>query len=238
MDGNEDWRSRLRELARGNEEYAAFNKKVVNTSKEVIGVRVPDLRRLARQLARTMSGAGDAKRFLVEADGRVFEEVMLAGLVLNSVKLSPQEHIALARDYLGKTDSWAEIDAFVERSPRFAAPEYWQFALDATRDDREFVARYGVIAMMSNFLDDAHIDGVLQRLRQLESDAYYVKMACAWLYATAAIDYYDLALVELARPEVDPWTRRKAYQKMLESHRLSDEQKVAIRSARNSLPKR
>ncbi|PID96778.1 MAG: hypothetical protein CSA84_03110 [Actinomycetales bacterium] len=238
MDGNKDWRSRLRELARGNEEYAAFNKKVVNTSKEVIGVRVPDLRRLARQLARTMSGVGDAKRFLAEADGRVFEEVMLAGLVLNSVKLSAQEHIALARNYLGKTDSWAEIDAFVERRPRFAAPEYWQFALDATRDDREFVARYGVIAMMSNFLDDAHIDEVLQHLRQLESDAYYVKMACAWLYATAAIDYYDLALVELARPDIDPWTRRKAYQKMLESHRMSDEQKVAIRSARNGLPKR
>ncbi len=67
-----DWHARLHELARGNEEYAAFNKRIVNTGKEVVGVRVPDLRRLARQLAKTMTGADDFKRFLGEVDWRVF----------------------------------------------------------------------------------------------------------------------------------------------------------------------
>ncbi len=161
---------------------------------------------------------------------------MLAGLVLNAVKLSSEEHIALAKKYLTKADSWAEIDIFVEKKARFATAEYWQFALEAIQDDREFVARYGVIAMMSNFLDDAHIDQVFRQLRQLKNNAYYVKMACAWLYATAAIDYYE-ATMAVERPEVDPWTRRKAYQKMLESSRLSSQQKTAIRTARDNLPK-
>ncbi len=237
MSNTTDWRSRLHELAQGNEEYAEFNKRIVNTGKQVVGVRVPDLRRLARQVAKTMAGADDAQRFLDEADEAVYEEVMLAGLVLNAVKLTSEEHIALAKEYLGKVDSWAEIDSFVERKARFATAEYWQFALEATGDDWEFVIRYGVIAMMSNFLDAEHIDQVFQRLRELESDAYYVKMACAWLYATSAIDHYDLVMAELERPEIDLWTRRKAYQKMLESRRLSDEQKGAIRSARNDLPK-
>ncbi|PID31114.1 hypothetical protein CR973_00355 [Candidatus Saccharibacteria bacterium] len=234
---NLDWRARLRELARGNEEYAAFNKRIVNTSKEVIGVRVPDLRRLARQLAKTMTGADDFKRFLGEVDWRVFDEVMLAGLVLNAVKLSNEEHIELAKQYLVKADSWAEIDIFAEKKARFATAAYWQFAIESIQDDREFVARYGVIAMMSNFLDDAHIDQVFRHLRQLKNDAYYVKIACAWLYATAAIDYYEATMAELERSEIDPWTRRKAYQKMLESSRPSSRQKTAIRTARDSLPK-
>ncbi|PID33115.1 hypothetical protein CR969_02460 [Candidatus Saccharibacteria bacterium] len=232
-----DWRISLHQLARGNEEYAAFNKRIVNTSKQVIGVRVPDLRRLARQLAKTMAGADDFKRFLGEVDWRVFDEAMLAGLVLNAIKLSSEEHIALAQKYLTEADSWAEIDIFAEKKARFATAEYWQFAIKAIQDDREFVTRYGVIAMMSNFLDDAHIDQVFRHLRQLKDDAYYVKMACAWLYATAAIDYYELTLAELERPEIDPWTRRKAYQKMLESRRLTDEQKTEIRDLRDNLPK-
>ncbi len=232
-----DWRVRLHELARGNEEYAAFNKRIVNTSKEVIGVRVPDLRRLARQLAKTMAGADDFKRFLGEVDWRVFDEAMLAGLVLNAVKLSSEGHIALAKKYLAKADSWAEIDIFVEKKARFTTAEYWQFAVESIQDDREFVARYGVIAMMSNFLDDTHIDQVFRHLRQLKNDAYYVKMACAWLYTTAAIDYYELTMTELERPEIDTWTRRKAYQKMLESRRLTDEQKTEIRNRRDALPR-
>ncbi len=216
-----DWYARLYDLARGNEEYAAFNKRIVNTGKEVIGVRVPDLRRLARQLAKTMTGADDFKRFLGEVDWRVFSE----------------EHIALAKKYLVKADSWAEIDIFAEKNARFATAEYWQFAIESIQDDREFVARYGVIAMMSNFLDDAHIDQVFRQLRQPKNDAYYVKMACAWLYATAAIDYYELTMTELERPEIDPWTRRKAYQKMLESRRLTGEQKTEIRNLRDALPR-
>jgi len=48
----------LETLAQGNETYAAFNKRIVNTKMDVIGVRVPDLRRLARELAPNMSGSG------------------------------------------------------------------------------------------------------------------------------------------------------------------------------------
>lgn len=45
----------LETLAQGNETYAAFNKRIVNTKMPVIGVRVPDLRRLARELAPNIS---------------------------------------------------------------------------------------------------------------------------------------------------------------------------------------
>ena len=41
---------KLKKLAEGNEAYAAFNKRIVNTEMSVVGVRVPDLRRLAREL--------------------------------------------------------------------------------------------------------------------------------------------------------------------------------------------
>ena len=52
-----DLTRRLIDLAKDNDQYAAFNKSIVNTKMPVIGVRVPDLRRLARELAPNMSAA-------------------------------------------------------------------------------------------------------------------------------------------------------------------------------------
>lgn len=228
-----DWRIQLLELTRGNEEYAVFNKRIVKTSKTVIGVRMPDLRKLAKKVAKEIDGFGEMQNFLRGVNPEVFEEVMLSGLVLNAVKLSSAEHIALTREYLEPVDSWAEIDVFVEKKPKYATKEYWDFAREMAQTDKEFYVRYGVISFMSNFLDDEHLHDVFAKLRNLGNDAYYVKMAAAWLYAEAAVIFYGQTIAELAKPDIDPWTRRKAYQKMLESYRIPDEHKDEIRKSRN-----
>ena len=87
---------------------------------------------------------------------------------------------------------------------------------------------------MANFLDDEHIKSVIERVRQVSHEGYYVKMALAWLYATMAVDYFDLTMTELASDNVSGWVRRKAYQKCLESRRFSPEQRAVIAERRRS----
>lgn len=229
-----NWRGELKDSTRGNEEYAVFNKRIVKTSKTVIGVRMPDLRKLAKKVAKEIDGFEEMQSFLHDINPEIFEEVMLSGLVLNAVKLSPAEHIALTHEYLKPVDSWAEIDVFVEKKPKYATADYWNFAREMAQADKEFYVRYGVISFMSNFLDDEHLQDVFAALRNLGNDAYYVKMAAAWLYAEAAVNFYDQVIAELSKPGIDPWTRRKAYQKMLESYRITDMQKREIREMRKA----
>ena len=88
--------------------------------------------------------------------------------------------------------------------------------------------RYGVISLMTNFLDEAHIDQVFAALRNVKHDGYYVKMALAWLYATTAVHFFDLTLAELENEHIDTWTRNKSYQKMRESRRFTPEQQAVI----------
>ena len=233
-----DWRQKLAELAQGNEEYAAFHARIVNTKQRVLGVRVPDVRKLAWQLAQEMTDCAAVEAFLDAIDPKVFEEVLLAGLIINAAKLSSPEHVELSRRYLAWADSWAAIDIFVERKSRFATDEYWHFATEMANRGEEFLARYGIIMYMSNFLDEAHTDRIFLQLRRLKSDAYYVKMACAWLYASAAIDFFDATMTELENSAIDRWTRAKAYQKMLESRRISDVQKADIRRAKKNYGKK
>lgn len=223
-------KAQLTDLAQGNESYAAFNRRIVNTKMEVIGVRVPDLRRLARELAGKMSAA-DISRLLA-APSNLYDYVLLCGLLINRAKISDKEAIKLTQQYLPRVDSWAHIDIFVEKKRRFAGEVWWDFALECLQSEAEFTVRYGVISLMTNFLDEAHIDQVFAALREIKHDGYYVKMALAWLYATAAVNFFELTLAELENEHIDAWTRNKAYQKMRESRRFTPEQQAVISKKR------
>lgn len=216
----------LTELAKGNEAYAEFNKRIVNTKMPVIDVRVPDLRRLARKLAPDMSAADISK--LLTTKNKSFEYVLLCGLLITHAQLDDQTAIDLTKQYLPHVDSWAHIDTFVEKKRRFAGEVWWDFALECLQSEAEFTVRYGVISLMTNFLDEAHIDQVFAVLRNVKHDGYYVKMALAWLYATAAVHFFELTLAELENGHIDAWTRSKAYQKMRESRRFTPEEQRII----------
>ena len=218
--------TKLTELAKGNEAYAEFNKRIVNTKMPVIGVRVPDLRRLARELAPDM----DAVKInqLLQANDTTFEYVLLCGLLITHARLDDQTAIELTRNYLPRVDSWAHTDVFVEKKRRFTGEAWWNFALACLQGETELTVRYGVVSLMTNFLDEAHIDQVFAALRNVRHDGYYVKMGLAWLYATAAVHFFELTLAELENGYIDAWTRNKAYQKMRESRRFTPEQQRII----------
>lgn len=220
-------KAQLTDLAQGNETYAAFNKRIVNTKMPVIGVRVPDLRRLARELAPSTSAA-DISKLLLKAQNESFDYVLLCGLLITHARLDDQTTIDLAKQYLPHVDSWAHIDVFVEKKRRFAGEVWWDFALECLQNEDEFTVRYGVISLMTNFLDEAHIDQVFAVLRNVKHDGYYVKMALAWLYAMAAVNFFELTLAELENGQIDAWTRNKSYQKMRESRRFTPEQQAVI----------
>ncbi|TWP25964.1 DNA alkylation repair protein [TM7 phylum sp. oral taxon 346] len=219
-------KTQLTELAQGNESYAAFNQRIVNTKMPVIGVRVPDLRRLARELAPDMSAAKISE--LLRVKDVTFDYVLLCGLLITHARLDDLVAIDLTKQYLPHVDSWAHIDIFVEKKRRFAGEVWWDFALECLQSEAEFTVRYGVISLMTNFLDEAHIDQVFAALRNVKHDGYYVKMALAWLYATAAVHFFELTLAELENEHIDAWTRNKAYQKMRESRRFTPEQQAVI----------
>ena len=222
----DDILDRLTDLAQGNETYAAFNKRIVNTKMPVIGVRVPDLRRLARGLAPGMSAVDISE--LLTAQNESFDYVLLCGLLITHARLDDQTTIDLTKQYLPCVDSWAHIDTFIEKKRRFAGEVWWDFALECLQNEDEFTVRYGVISPMTNFLDESHINQVFAALRNVKHDGYYVKMALAWLYATAAVNFFELTLAELENEHIDAWTRNKAYQKMRESRRFTPEQQAVI----------
>lgn len=231
----EELRKELVRLARGNEEFVEFSRRIMNTGKAILGVRTPDLRRLAKSVARE-AGVEDISLLLDEVDGGVYEEVLLVGLVMSYARLGDAEKIRLTDRYLKLADCWALIDMYAAVWRRkYDRGLWWDYSLLCLKSDAEFVVRFGVMNLMSNYLDEEYFERALTEVRKVRHDGYYVRMGLAWLYATAAVRDYGRAMRELEVAGVDDWVRRKAYTKMLESYRMSFEQKEEIREARGKL---
>lgn len=72
-------RERLFSLA--DKKYQKFSAKLLPNVDNIIGVRLPILRKLAKEIAK-----GDWRMYMATAENEYFEEVMLRGLVIGYVK--------------------------------------------------------------------------------------------------------------------------------------------------------
>ena len=228
----ENIRKKLKILAKGNGEYAKFNKKIANTKKIVLGVRVSDMRKLAKSIAKDLDYGG-ALSYLKSCDKNVYEEVLLCGFIINYSNFCDVQKMRLTQKYLKYADSWALIDCFVSSRGKFDKKTRFNFAVKYLNSKNEFEARFGIIFLMANFLDNEHIDEVFAAAGRVKHKGYYVKMGLAWLYASAAVKFYKKTLGELQKSaksgSIDDWTYKKALQKMTESYRLTDRQKGEIK---------
>jgi hypothetical protein len=225
-----DIRKELAKLARGNEEYAAHNSKIVNTQQKLTGVRMPDMRILAKNVASGIT-FDEIEKLHQLIDRNSFEEIMLTGMIIGYAKLSDAQKIELFREYLKLVDSWAQIDSITNR--KMNTDEWWEFALECLKSPDEFAVRFGVMVLMDNFLKTDRLDQIFAVLVPVQHEGYYVKMGIAWLYATAATVDYEKTLREVEK--LEQWTRHKALTKMLESYQFTDTQKQQIRDLRNKL---
>jgi 3-methyladenine DNA glycosylase AlkD len=132
---------KLLELARGNEEYAIFNKKIINTKKEVLGVRTPDMRKLAKSLAKNLNFR-DILKFLQNLNKNIYEEVFLSGLLIAYSKFTDEEKIKLTKLYLSNVDNWALVDVFVSTFKKIDENLWWDFVVECLGENEEFVVRF------------------------------------------------------------------------------------------------
>ena len=76
-----------------DEEYAKFNRKLCpDTLKEIIGIRIPNLKSFAKKFVKE----NDGKAYLDEAlkgKDKYFEEVLFQGLVIGYTKMKLEEKI-------------------------------------------------------------------------------------------------------------------------------------------------
>jgi Predicted DNA alkylation repair enzyme len=208
--------------------YKAFNEKLISTSYPVLGIRIPALKKLAGEIA------NDAKRdeYLLNAEFKTYEHIMLYGLVLGKCKNMPLETLFNYLDPLIlKFDNWAHVDVIICTLKVFHKypEEVFKHFLPLKYDKGEFTKRTFVVVLMAFYLNDTYIYKVLKHMTEVLQGQYYVDMALAWAMSVALVKHYDQALPLLETPVFSKFVHNKSIQKARESFRISAEIKEYLK---------
>jgi len=218
-----------------DEEYQKFATALIPTINNVIGVRLPELRKLARTIAK-----GDWRTFLAQAESDYFEEVMLQGMVLGYVKTDIEEILRYVADFIPKIDNWSVCDSFCI-SLKFTLKNkerVWDFIVPYLLSDKEYEIRFAVVMMLNFFIEEEYINRILQLLDKVSHEGYYAKMAVSWALSICYIKLPEPTMSYLLSNTLDDFTYNKALQKITESYRVDQETKTMIRAMKRSIKKR
>ncbi len=218
---------RERILALVDEEYRQFHSRLVPGADNILGVRLPHLRQLAKEIAK-----GDWRGYLATSQVDYYEEVMLQGLVIGYAKADIEEILHYTTAFIPKIKNWGICDSFCNnlKITEKHQARVWDFLQPYLHSREEFAMRFGIVMLLSFYIEDQYIDKVLLRLDAAKHEGYYVKMAVAWTISICFIKYPEKTMPYLQSNTLDDFTYNKALQKITESLRVDKETKLMIGS--------
>ena len=94
----------------------------------------------------------------------------------------------------------------------------------------------GIVLLLDYYLHDTYIDNTLEVVTKLKTKEYYVGMAIAWLVATSYIKYKEKTLIYIVNIK-DDFIYNKTLSKIIDSRRISDDEKKFIKSLKRESKK-
>lgn len=221
----DDIRKELFELQ--DQKYRDFQGKLIPTVAidTVIGVRTPELRRYAKQLA----GREELAEFLYDLPHQYFDENQLHAFLISGMK-DFERCIEEVCRFLPFVDNWATCDQMSPKIFKKNRAELLAYIREWMASGETYTVRFAIGMLMEHFLDEDFDIVYPEMVALVRSEEYYVNMMIAWYFATALAKQYEAVLPFIEERRLDPWTHNKAIQKSVESCRITAEQKTYLKS--------
>ena len=210
-----------------DKEYRQFHSSLMPTIDPdlVIGVRTPELRKLAKRLGKEK----DISIFLGTLPHTYYEENNLHAFIISEYK-DYAACIEALDAFLPYVDNWATCDMMVPGVLKKDLPKTMDKIREWLSSEKTYTIRFGLGMIMRFYLEDAFDTEYLTMVASVTSEEYYIKMMIAWLFATALAKQYKATIPFIEQRCLEPWTHRKAIQKAIESRRITEEQKQYLRT--------
>ena len=209
-----------------DQRYRNGHLRVINalSDAKILGVHIPELKKLARDLSKRSDAADLLASFEQEfhKGSLCFEEKIVWGLLINALNASEEQKYAYLKAFVPAMDNWAVCDTICCNIKWIRDKNaLWEFLQPYFDSDREFDVRFAVVMSMIFFLDAESFPKVAARLDSLDFSRihsefmspkeakhaeqlrgvakgerpYYVRMAVAWLLATGLAKIPDMTRV-------------------------------------------
>ena len=146
-------------------EYKKFNEKIINTKYEIVGIRVPTLKKYVKFI----------KKY-IRTDRKYYEDFLIEIYSLNYTE--DIKKIEILEELLEYFDNWALVD-FTISNLKFKNLDILKRFLDKIKNSKkEFIIRYYIGNLMKYYLDSS-----FDIVKTYENTKfYYVDMMVAWYY--------------------------------------------------------
>ena len=237
-----------------DKEYRQFQIKLCPGVNNIIGVRIPELRKYAKKISKTVNVA--------DVPTKYYEEIMVKGMLIGLEKDLNFEQI---ENFIPLINNWAVCDTFCNGLKKIKnnKEQMWNFIQKYLKSKKEFEVRFAVDIILQYYIVANYIDKVLKILSKINNKGYYAQMAVAWAYSICFVKFYDKTkkffeekliekkniklqtessesthksdLNEVGKTQnislkIDKFTYNKSIQKAIESYRLTKEQKAELRN--------
>lgn len=208
-------------------DFQKFTARLLPGVEHILGVRLPALRKMAKQLAK-----GDWQAYLQTACDDSYEEIMLQGMVLGYAKGNLQEKEPFLRAFLPKIDNWSVCDSACStlKLAKTQPEEFWDFLSEYLHSPREYEVRFVLVQMLDYYVNEDYLARVLAAIDSVDLKFYYVQMAQAWAISICYREFPERTLPFLKENHLDDFTHNKALQKITESLKVPKDEKTYIRT--------
>ncbi len=201
--------------------FQQFQKRLIFTDYEILGVRTPVLRKLAKKYE------GELERIFAFPN-EYYETVFIKLTIIS--KLPYEVLLRYLEACVALMDNWALCDSFRAKAIAKNKKEFLPVLESLFATGKEFYQRYALVVLLSEYVEKEYLSLIKAYLRRADTRPYYIHMAAAWLTAEILIKEYEYGVVLLKEKVLDVKTHNKAIQKAIESYRLTLEQKEFLRS--------
>jgi len=205
--------------------YKDFHSKIANTKLEIIGIRSPILKDIAKKIRKS-----NVEEYFKLVENNYYEEVMIYGLVLSNTEYLDKYFI----DFIDRIDNWAICDSFVSslKIINKKLGKYWIYINSLIDLNNEFRTRVAIVIMLNYYLIDDYIDRVLYVISNIKTENYYVNMAISWLLSLAIVKYENKVIELFKQKKLSKFVQNKAISKIQDSYRIKKELKNKVKKYR------
>lgn len=216
----------LEELtAYANEKNKAFTERIVPNCKPALGVYTKDLKRIAKAMVKA-----NRWEFLDEPH-TCYEEEMVH---IYMIAYCEEYDLMLKRlkSVIPTISNWAMCDQLIAnlKVDKEHKEDFLLLAEEYRYSEREYEVRFVLVMLLYRFVEEKYLAYIFGIIDTCHKDAYYIRMAIAWLLCECMTKYRERTLSYLQIAKIDDWTYNKAIRKMLESYKFSAEDKAQFRS--------
>lgn len=223
----ENYNAFLEELKKlKDEKYRAFNKILVKSKYEIIGIRTPVIKEIAKSISK-----GDWQIFLSQNIVGYYEEIYIRGLIIGNLKIDKENLKSEIEKFLPLIDNWAICDGFTSNLKIIGKNKeyFFEWLKNIIKVDENFKIRFVLVAFLSYYTEKEYCEDILKICSEIKNKNYYVEMAQAWLISILYIKHSNRILQYLKDNNLDIWIHNKAIQKIRESKRVSESEKEELR---------